>query len=469
MRRARAVVLVGAVVGALLSVAPAADAGVLTVTKLTDDTPDGCTKDDCSLREAILKANKTKKKDKIVLGPGVHQLTIAGADEDGAAAGDLDLTRSVKVFGQEESTTIKQTVGDRVFDVLGKAKVTMNELRITGGDAEGSGGGVLVGENASLHLSVVMVDLNSTDDSGGAIATYGGVVRVEYSELWNNAAPAGGGGAVMADGGRVTLLRSWLEGNDASYGGAIYADAPIVMEVIQSDVSSNESAAGGGIFLDGGNTGDADPVFTMRGSSVSDNGGDAFGGGLVVRTRADQPDAEVSIEDSTISGNGTAGEGGGIYCTCLGAPVHLSHVTITDNTADADNNALGAAGGGIFTIPNGNLEMRASIVAANFDIGKVGNRDCGGEPAQTLGANVFGDESCAAASEEDLTSDGSFLEALTDNGGWSLTHALDLNEAPLDIDTGTSCGGTDARGVPRPQGDGCDPGHTNSRCATAKS
>src|SRR3954469_8686485 len=80
---------------------PAAGAKTIKPKTLTDHAPNGCTKQDCTLSEAVEKANATPAKDKIVLKRGkTHKLHIPGADEDMNATGDIDITAPVKISGK---------------------------------------------------------------------------------------------------------------------------------------------------------------------------------------------------------------------------------------------------------------------------------------------------------------------------------------------------------------------------------
>ena len=72
--------------------------------------PDGY----CSLRAAVMEANAFPGADTITVPAGNYLFTIAGAGEDGAATGDLDLTDDVTIAGA--GTTIVDGSGlDRVL------------------------------------------------------------------------------------------------------------------------------------------------------------------------------------------------------------------------------------------------------------------------------------------------------------------------------------------------------------------
>src|SRR5215216_4717200 len=98
--------------------APAAYAATYSVTK-TADTAVGACDSDCSLREAIIAANAAPGADTITLPAGTFTLTRAGAGEDAAATGDLDIAGDLTIAGKGAGTTIIDGGGiDRVVDVI---------------------------------------------------------------------------------------------------------------------------------------------------------------------------------------------------------------------------------------------------------------------------------------------------------------------------------------------------------------
>jgi len=113
-------------VGVAVAAVPDARAANFTVTK-TADTADGICDADCSLREAIIAANAGPGADIITLPAGTYTLTIAGANEDDAATGDLDIKGDLMINGATGATTIIDGGAiDRVFQVIGAVTVTLN-------------------------------------------------------------------------------------------------------------------------------------------------------------------------------------------------------------------------------------------------------------------------------------------------------------------------------------------------------
>lgn len=63
-----------------------------------------------SLRSAIMAADAHGGKNTIVLPSGTFKLTIAGAGEDAAATGDLDITRNLTINGKVQARPSTGTI-----------------------------------------------------------------------------------------------------------------------------------------------------------------------------------------------------------------------------------------------------------------------------------------------------------------------------------------------------------------------
>ena len=100
MKAGRAVLTIAVAAWVLMAVPTIAAASTYEVTTNEDpDPPAQCTRDDCSLREAILRANSHDGADKVVLeGGSVYDIEIAGGGEDGGLTGDLDSTGPLSVI-----------------------------------------------------------------------------------------------------------------------------------------------------------------------------------------------------------------------------------------------------------------------------------------------------------------------------------------------------------------------------------
>ena len=172
-----------------------------------------------SLRSAIQAADAKPNADTIILPAGTITLTIAGAGENNAATGDLDIHGSVTIKGKGAGVTIVDGNNlDRVFDIF-SGKVSIGGLTIQHGRAFVAGGG-LMNEGAKVSLTNVTLENNIAfgidngngvnGSGGGAIGNPGGA-GVEGT--------VGEGGGIMNGAGSLTLKNSFVSTNLAFGGG----------------------------------------------------------------------------------------------------------------------------------------------------------------------------------------------------------------------------------------------------------
>ncbi|MGQ0620368.1 MAG: choice-of-anchor Q domain-containing protein [Panacagrimonas sp.] len=209
------------------------------------------------------------------------------------------------------------------------------------------------------------------------------------------------------------------------------------LSLVDSTVSGNTGvSAGGGIYSSG-------CTLTVSHSTVSGNSAGNAGGGI------SNFYGSLTVSNSTISGN-IAANGGGVFNYY--ARTAINNSTVTGNTAP-DNQGAGVAtygGGGT------SFRVATSIVAGNQgpDVDRLS-----GPNFTSLGDNLIGDGNATAAfnasgDQVGVTDPG--LQPLADNGGPTLTHALNTLSPAVDAVTGTCPPpATDQRGVARPfDGDG---------------
>ena len=206
-------------------------------------------------------------------------------------------------------------------------------------------------------------------------------------------------------------------------------------------------------------------------NSVFNNNVATFGGGAI---NISVIGGTTTLTNVTINGNSAKNNGGGIFANR--GTLNLNNVTITGNIADSDFDGIGD-GGGIFR-NNATVQIQDSIIAGNFDTpgnagGGTKNPDCSGtfssQGYNLIGRNdgcsgfvngVNGDKVGSGASPIDP-----LLDALANNGGPTLTHALLPGSPAMNAGNplppgsgGFACAGTDQRGITRPQGSACDIG-----------
>ncbi len=112
-----------------------------------------------SLRSAIMAADAQGGTNKIILPAGTFLLTLAGANEDNDATGDLDIKANVSIKGRGAGNTVIDGNNlDRVIQVL-SGKVSITGVTIQHGRVTGDGGGIL-NSGGQVGLDAVVVANN---------------------------------------------------------------------------------------------------------------------------------------------------------------------------------------------------------------------------------------------------------------------------------------------------------------------
>ncbi|MDQ4005302.1 MAG: CSLREA domain-containing protein [Actinomycetota bacterium] len=402
--------------GAVLVPGTPANAATITVTTTADEFGTG---PGCSLREAIRAAELNAAfggclpgapgQDQIVVPAGDYRLDVE-MDSLDESSGDLDVKSDVTITGAGPTLTTVDAMGlDRVM-YIENALVTVEGMTLQGGmDTEGAG--VFVNPSTVVFREVVLTG--------------------------NEQFGMGFGGGMAIFNSDVTFERSTVHGNTGESGAGIYnIGSPLTLRdsTISGNLGQTPDGSGGGIYNAGG---------------------------------------EVSLTNTTVSGNSVGRDGGGIHND--GGEVTIRNATITENTADDESDDDDAGDGGGIRNDGGTVTIGNSILADNsVRTAAVGEPDeCSG-PVSSLGFNVIGhDEGCAYTPGSgdqvgvffpSLTGIDPKLGPLADNGGPTQTHML-LPGSPA-LDKGSTeraanevaCEPTDQRGVPRPQGGGCDVG-----------
>jgi len=247
-----------------------------------------------------------------------------------------------------------------------------------------------------------------------------------------------------------------IRGGMANPGGGILVQATdsIVERVVLSGNASVGGPAGGGWF----------GTVTMTDTLITGNSASGQGGGVLVGE-------DSVLTNVTVTGNSTLNDGGGISTT--GSGTRLNAVTVTNNTADSDGGGFGSWGGihADFVV----LTLENSVVAGNVDGSPAAEApDCGGAGTVASGANnLIGDGtgcSFTAQTGDQVGAAGAQIDPrlgpLVDNGGPTMTQALLFGSPAIDAG-GPDCPVADQRGLPRPQGAGCDIGaYELALCAT---
>ncbi len=314
------------------------------------DAPFGsCTALQCTLRDAVSAANGSAGADTITFAPAITG-TVTLAPTNGA----LVISGPLSIDGPGSSVLTVQanatTTDFRVFDITDSAgDVTIEGLTITGGNIEGGdGGGIRFSSAGTLSIQNSVVTGNRANGGGGIRSEFDGTIEVIDSNVSNNETIYFSGGGISTNDGDVILTRSIVSGNEAFGSGAgIFSFGEGDVTISDSTVSDN-SATGAGYVGGGIYSGDGD--VTITGSTVSGNASAGDAGGLY------SLDGTVNISDTTFASNRADGSGGAIFKSD-GA------LTITDSLIES-NLALLDDGGGIVNL-DGTLAIVRSTVRGN--------------------------------------------------------------------------------------------------------
>lgn len=299
---------------------------------------------------------------------------------------------------------------------------TIEENQTTGFNSFGAGA-FLIANNASMTITGTTISNNQ--GLGDEVNVGGLAVQADNSS------------SVLIDGADIIGNHA-----DDDVGGLYIGNTSSTVTVRNTTISANtahqnaaqsQNAAGGvwAVASSGAQT-------TIESSTISDNailtplGGtkyNAYGGGVFIQGATG---TTTILRNSTISGNQAEGSGAGIkiaeYPSPQGGQVSVFHCTITNNRADTDNDGIGTGGG----IHVGNsttiVTIAHTIIAGNFRGSGTTRSDIVGPLAGTwsligdnTGANISGSNNQIGTGANPVDP---FLLPLADNGGPTMTHAL---------------------------------------------
>ncbi|MEQ8846794.1 choice-of-anchor Q domain-containing protein [Botrimarina sp.] len=417
----------GADIGAF-EAEPVDTSGDFVVDNLSDELNADYSEGDLTLREAILLANVAEA----VESATIQQIRFdAGVMGEALAAGGarIVLTRGALLVNdkvaidplallpeadrrQKDALVIDSGGQSRVLEVRNapdrpNAAALVYNTTLTGGSADGDGGGVY--NEGDLLLGDSAVVANTASDEGG------GVYNV----------------------GQAQLTRALIDSNSAGEGGGLHNGPDASLRIDRSTVSGNLAIAegfGGGVWNSGS--------IEARRSAIVNNTAGGNGGGLFNFGAFDG-------ELLTISGNGKARGGvetriGGGVVTSSFDGVRFASTTITDNHASFFV-------GGIAV--EAEAEFVGSLIAGNTDAsGRAPDAD---RPAGTVTASytLIGDNSGAgpgflSPGNGNLINADPLLGPLADNGGDTLTHLLQPLSPAIDAGDPMAMRLTDQRGRP---------------------
>lgn len=202
-----------------------------------------------------------------VEGPGADVLAISGGDStrlirilqtDSVVISGLSLTRGSAPLGEDGG-------GAQVEGTL-----SLINCKIIGNYADDDGGGLSIGENASVYLDSCTVANNSCGDDGGGLRNFNGRLVIRNSTVSNNFSPSYGGG--LSSNGVLEIEACTFSGNEASSrGGAIRSFGGSLTAVNTTFEANIAGTQGGGISTNS----DIDLNFCtlVNNSAINEGGG----------------------------------------------------------------------------------------------------------------------------------------------------------------------------------------------------
>ncbi|MGP1428256.1 MAG: right-handed parallel beta-helix repeat-containing protein [Treponema sp.] len=213
----------------------------------------------------------TKLKTEVENPSGSAKITIQGTIlAKPAHKGEITVSREVEIEGNGTDAVLNADVNNRIFKVNTAGKLTIKNLKLTGGLSNG----------AALQ----------SENYGGAIYNEGELTVISCEMSDNSAEHSGGGAIYVKQGGKCTI-----KGTGAR----------------KTIIARNEASKGGGIQTDGECTVDE---YTVIGGSAGDaNKGKQFAGGILVGSTG-KCTIKGGVEISHNTFTETSGtKGGGIY------------------------------------------------------------------------------------------------------------------------------------------------------------
>jgi hypothetical protein len=465
--------LVLALIAAGIAAVPAAHAASFVVTTLADDVPG-------SLREAMLNANATSGADTITFSV-IGTITLTHPLPD--------ISDSLTITGPgADSLTISGGDTVRIFNVPFGVTLSLNDLTLSHGAGDPEGGAI--SNTGTINLTGVTMS-NSHASVGGAILNTG-VANLTNSTLTANYASSYAP-ALYNRGGTVTLRGTTVANNTSQFVAGVMNDLFGTLHVIDSTFSGNTWTPTSailpfqsGIAINNLGTMDISGSSFIHNQGPNANGTVANSGTAAISNStfvsnvawfggAINNSGTLSVSGSTFGSNVSTQPGGAIF--------NSGTLVVSNSTAAANIGFLSgsgiASGSGSVTLINTTLVDNISnnayssnlyvtggtITLKNTLLSNSGLRvgDCDGTVTPSGGTNNLAPDGSCGPSATVVAASALKLAPLGQNGGPTLTVALQPGSAAIDAGDPATCAADpinslDQRGIARPQGASCDIG-----------
>lgn len=317
----------------------------------------------CSVPElttAIYDANLNPDHDQIILpndcdfelGEAVYEIPDPEENTDYEYAGLPSITSPITITGNGSRifrSDIPGTAQFRIFYIGSTGSLALVDLSLEGGSVNGFGGAVLV-DGGTITLTQCTLKGNSALINGGAITSFkdSSELVLVNSVLSDNT--AGDGGAIYQEDGLLDIdFESLFEGNQAiqGSGGAIDSNGGI-LNIYNSTIRGNQSASqGGGLRFSPNET-------TVQGVMIENNHA-PVGGGVYGES------GTIKIKDSHIRQN-QANWGGGLY---LRSGENYRHPIINVEGSIFEDNIADEYGGGVLIDYDASVNFKDCTIINN--------------------------------------------------------------------------------------------------------
>jgi uncharacterized repeat protein (TIGR01451 family) len=354
---------------------------------------------DCTLREAILKANATAGTDTVMVAAGTYTLSQPKVLNDYSGQhGALYVNDSLNIVGAGQNTTIIQagTLGDSSGTPNGvdmvmavnedinpftDATASISSVTLQNGHNRGTNGndgdgGCMefdTGSSGTANLTLTSVTLNNCDTTqgdGAGLVIFNftnpgaGFATISNSIIQNNSAVntagvAADGGGIWVESAQMVMTNSQVINNKATQvngasfgvGGGLYISGPSASgrtAIHASTISGNHSASdGGGVWTTQG-------VLIDQGTLISNNVAAGQGGGIWANIAPET----LNLSKVTITGNSATGNGGGINVDDAGGAVNIQFSRLAGN-------ATGGLGSNLHNQHDPNADPGTVVTAQN--------------------------------------------------------------------------------------------------------
>ncbi|MCP4146339.1 MAG: hypothetical protein GY757_01190 [bacterium] len=399
-----------------------------------------------SLRDAIIFANGSAGPHTINLPAGTYNLTIAGVYEELCSTGDLDIREDITINVTSGSAVIDGSglTIDRIFHVAPTPTsgiLRIADLTLQNTVAQVDGAAIYVETTGNLFMSGCTV-ANNTSNYFSSDGGTGGGIQVDGAATINNCAfnnnisndstvtVAVKAGALCSWGNvtvnQSTFFNNQVTGGNTAWGGAIFSAALVTLN--DCDINGNSAEEGAGLYSTSGGT------INMTRCLVRSNVAAFRGGGLYIED-------STLLTNCTITGNQANGNaaglgGGGIFSNSASAVNQLLlNCTVYSNTAPNQDC------GGLYVGSSNNVLIQNTIIAQNTDL--MGNYPDIYELSGLVISrryNIIGDNGfnfwTGGVGDQVGVHGGVLIDpmlgALTNNSGYTMTHALLAGSPAID-------------------------------------